>query len=67
MADDGLTVTLFDVSARRESQHSRVKVKRVKEKKDKFVLKGKYTFGNYSKQINLKTDLVMSIGELLIV
>ena len=31
-------------------------------------LKGRYTFGNYSKQIiNLKTDLVRSIGELLIV
>ena len=31
-------------------------------------LKGRYTFGNDSKQIiNLKTDLVTSIGELLIV
>ena len=29
-------------------------------------LKGRYAFGNYSKQnINLKTDFVTSIGELL--
>ena len=33
-----------------------------------YLIKGRYTFGYYSKQnINLKTDLVTSIGELLIV
>ena len=30
-------------------------------------LKGRYTFGNIKTNINLKTDLVTSIGELLIV
>ena len=37
-------------------------------KRLKYMLKGRYMFGNYSKQIlNLKTDLVTNIGELLIV
>ena len=37
--------------------------------KSRFACKGKVHVGNYSKQanINLKTDLVTSIGELLVV